>query len=202
MAEWTNANGAVLMYVLKYSYPLHGQPIRDTLSVTAVVLSPEAAGAFQSQAAALEEAVNEKLENEQQASRIQEEREAAALRQGATSLGRLRLRLLVDTAATFEPTGVLPSSFDKQVPPLELDVVHAAVESDDGSTVIRVVLSEASARELHRFSSAHGERVAAVIVDEEVVATPFIASPVADIMMIHGAFTQTRAREIVDRIMN
>ena len=203
MAEWTIADGALLSYVLKYSYPLHGEPIRDTLSVTAIVLSPEAARAFQNQAAALAEEVGQAFEVEEQAYRTQEQRDAAALRQGATPVGRLILRLLDATATTLEPTGVPPSSFDKQVPALELDVVHATVESDGGSgTMILVVLSEASAKDLHKFSSTHVGRLAAVIVDEEVVATPFIAGPVVDMMMIDGAFTQHRANEIIDRIMN
>lgn len=202
MADWTNADGAVLSYVLKYSSSLHGASIRDNLSVRAIVMSPQAVQAFQNKAATLEEEANRVLAVERQASRTQDQRDAAALREGATSVGRVRLRLL-DDSTHGDPGGVSPVSFDEQVPPLELDVVHANVEPDGPSrTTIRLVFSEASAQDLHKFSSAYLERTAAVIVDEEVVATPFIASSVSDIMIIHGSFTQSGANEIVDRIMN
>jgi hypothetical protein len=45
------------------------------------------------------------------------------------------------------------------------------------------------------------ERFAAINVDAEVVATSFIAGPIEDIMMIHGAFTRARANEIIEQIM-
>jgi hypothetical protein len=202
MAEWTHADGAVLSYVLKYSYPLRGEPVRDSLSVTAIVLSPEAARTFQIQAEALAGEVRRTLEVGEEASRAQEQRDAATLRRGATSMGRLLLRLLRDSP-TAEPTEVASLLFDEEIAPLELDVVRAAVESDGGSqAVIRVVFSQESAKDLHRFSAMHVGRSTAVIVAEEVVATPFIAAPVADIMVIHGAFSQVRANEIAERIMN
>jgi len=202
MADWVSADGAVLSYTLKYSYPLGEEPNRDTLSVAAVVLSPEAAVTFQNQLAMGQKDVDRMMEAEQQVQRAQEKREAATVRRGATRHGRLQLRLLYKGASIPDPTAVLSSSFDEQVPPLELEIVQASVEIDPASgVVIRAVFSESSARKVHEFSSVYPERVAAIIVDEEVIATPFFAGPVEDIMMIHGAFTRARANEIIDRMM-
>jgi hypothetical protein len=181
MAEWTHADGALLSYVLKYSYPLRGEPVRDSLSVTAIVLSPEAARMFQIQAEALAGGpANIEVGEEHPA---QEQRDAATLRRGATSMGRLRLRLLRDSP-TVKPTEGAALLFDEEIAPLELDVVRAGVESDHGSqAVIRVVFSQESAKDLHRFSAMYVGRSTAVIVAEEVVATPFIAAPVVERIM-------------------
>jgi hypothetical protein len=200
--EWTNAAGAILFYVLKYSYPTRGEPIRNTLFVSAVVQSPEAAAEFQRQANALEPEVQRMLELEQQAEEARVQQEAAALRRRATSVGHLSIRLLHKGTVTPEPPDIPESSFDGKVPALELDVVHASVEAEDSEMLIRMVLSDASARELEKFSSTHVDRIAALIVDEEVVSTAFIASPLSDVILIPVKVTRDRADEIVDRIMN
>jgi hypothetical protein len=203
MAEWVNADGAILSYVLKYSSSLQGEPVRDTLWVGATVMSPAAASAFQSQAAALEDQMGELQMKGDQTRRFQEQKYASDLRRDATWHGRIVLRLLDVGAPIPEPDQVEPTLFDDHVPPLELAVAHASVESDPTTgTLILLVLSESSAKELHQFSSRHLERTTAVVVDDEVVATPFIVSPVEDVMAIHGTFTVEQANEVIGRIMN
>jgi hypothetical protein len=83
MAEWVNAEGAVLSYTLKYSYPLGEEPVRETLSVAAIVLSPEAAVDFQEQLAKGQKDIDRMMEMEQEVQRTQAKREAAPVRRNA-----------------------------------------------------------------------------------------------------------------------
>jgi preprotein translocase subunit SecD len=203
MAEWVDADGAILSYVLKYSSPLHGEPVRETVSIVGTVLSPDAARAFRSQAAALEDQLDELQEALDQTRRVQEQEHASALRRGVNRHGRIVLRLLAVGAPIPEPDQVATTLFDKLVPSLELEVAHASVESDPTTgTVVHIVLSEQSARQLRRFSSTYLDRTVAVVVDDEVVATPYIASPLEDAMAIHGTFSIEKANEVINRMMN
>jgi hypothetical protein len=79
------------------------------------------------------------------------------------------------------------------------DIAQAKVipQANGSDFKIGVTLNPAGARKMHTFTENHIGKIAAILIDGEVVAAPVVTSPIAESAVIDGHLTKKEAEKIV-----
>jgi len=79
------------------------------------------------------------------------------------------------------------------------DIAQAKVipQANGSNFCISVTLNPAGAKKMHTFTESHIGKLAAILIDGEVVAAPVVNSPIAESAFIEGHFTKKEAEKIV-----
>ena len=79
------------------------------------------------------------------------------------------------------------------------DIAQAKVipQANGSDFSIGVTLNPAGAKKMHTFTESHIGKLAAILIDGEVVAAPVVNSPIAESAVIDGHLTKKEAEKIV-----
>jgi hypothetical protein len=79
------------------------------------------------------------------------------------------------------------------------DIAQAKVipQANGSNFCISVTLNPAGAKKMHTFTESHIGKLAAILIDGEVVAAPVVTSPIAESAVIDGHLTKKEAEKIV-----
>ncbi len=202
--DWSNADGAVITYVLRYAYPESGESDLEGLTLVGVYTPPERAELIK----ALLPYEEADVEVQRREDRREEDKRIAEIRRKSTHVGRVTVRVVEEPGPLQSPfrdadLGTPPLEFDESVPPLVLGVAAAGVDGADGvgGPALELIFTVDSANRLEEFSERHLRRRIALLVRGAVVTTAVLVGPIGDSAVIHGTFSVEEAERIADTIM-
>jgi len=202
LGEWQNSSGAVVTYVLRYSFPEHGDPDLQNLTGFGHFESREAIEEWELLRPELEAEAEAKAEMERRAQERENSRRANLIREESSKTGTLSLKV-VKARRSVPVEGKEYSEwreeieYDEEIGELKLEVVAV---SAIGSR-LEMVFSEDSAAVVREFSREHSGKMIAVFVGDELIWMPLLEGEISDIVVIEGNFNPGEAESLAKRIM-
>lgn len=201
--EWQHSSGAVVSYVLRYSFPEHGDPDLQNLTGFGHFESREAIEEWEMLRPQLEAEAEAEAEKEKRAQERETNRRADLIRGESSQTGTLTFKVVKERRSV--PVEGKDYNewheeidYDGETAELKLEVV--AVSAIGGR--LEVVFSEDSAARVREFSRAHSGKLIAIFVHDELIWMPLLQGEIGDIAIIDGNFSPGEAESLARRIMS